>query len=95
METNLGGGSNLGNNGSRLEVAFDRMETQQTSTVETNVCNEREVVHEVDLAEAKQEAGDKPRKKASRKSQQALEGKAQCMDEEIPRCNVSEIGIRN
>ena len=43
--------------------------------------------NELALAEAKQEAGDKLEKKASRKSHQALQEKAQCMDEEIPPCN--------
>ena len=42
---------------------------------------------ELAVAEAKQEAGDKVAKKASRKSQQALQEKAQCIDDEIPRCN--------
>jgi len=36
---------------------------------------------ELAVAEAKQEAGDKVAKKASRKSQQALQEKAQCMEE--------------
>jgi hypothetical protein len=42
---------------------------------------------ELAVAEAKQEAGDKVAKKASRKSQQALQEKAQRMEEEIPACN--------
>ena len=39
------------------------------------------------LAEAKQQAGEKLLKKASKKSQQALQGKPQCMDEELLRGN--------
>ena len=42
---------------------------------------------ELAVAEAKQEAGDKVAKKASRKSQQALQEKAQRMEEEISACN--------
>ena len=42
---------------------------------------------ELALAEAKQQAGDKVATKASRKFQQALQEKAQCMEEEIPACN--------
>ena len=41
-----------------VEVAVDRMETQITSTVKANVGNEREIVREVGLAEAKQQADD-------------------------------------
>ena len=55
-----------------MDVAVDRMETQQTSTVEANVGNEMDIVREMCLAEAKQQAGDKLQKKASKKSQQAL-----------------------
>ena len=64
MQTSKECGGDLGNKCSNVEVAVDRMETQQTSTVEANM-------------------GNKLQKKASKKSQQALEGKAQCMDEEI------------
>ena len=42
---------------------------------------------ELAVAEAKQQAGDKVEKKASRRSQQALQEKAQCKEEEIPACN--------
>ena len=39
------------------------------------------------LAEAKQQASEKVQKNAIKKSQQALQQNAQCMDEEIPQCN--------
>ena len=87
MQTSKERWSDQGNQCSNVDVAVDRMETQQTSTVEANVGNEMDIVREMCLAEAKQQAGDKLQKKASKKSQQALEGKANCMDEEIPRCN--------
>ena len=56
---------------------------QLRSTVVANVGNEREIVRKVGLAEAKQQPGDIVQKKASKKSQQALQEKPQCMDEEI------------
>ena len=87
MQTSKERWSDQGNQCSNVDVAVDRMETQQTSTVEANVGNEMDIVREMCLAEAKQQAGDKLQKKASKKSQQALEGKAQCMDEEIPQYN--------
>ena len=57
-----------------FEVAVKRVEMQQRTTVEATKWNEKEIIHKVGLAEAKQKLViNLRRKQVAKKSQQSLQ----------------------